>query len=135
MTAAWHHHLVRLMMTLDPLVHDTFNLPLGDTGDVEGHSVIRTENGGYWYADDVSGDDHVSDAHAEIVRRVNDYPRLVEREKLCATINEAEKLALLRALQEIRDEVGLFGDGVSPKQIVDAVRRLKANRQGSGTAA
>ena len=71
------HRLVRLMMTLDPLVHDTFNSPLGNTGDVEGHSVIRTENGGYWYADDVSGDDHVAEAHAEIVRRVNVYPQLI----------------------------------------------------------
>lgn len=115
------------MLTLEPLVHDTFNTPLGDTGDHEGHSVIRTENGGFWYADDVSGCDHVVKAHAEIVRRVNDYPRLVEREKLCPTIDQAEKLALIRALQEIRDEVGLFGDGVSPKQIVDAVRKLKAN--------
>ena len=77
MPAAWHHRFVRLMMTLDPLIHDTFNSPLGDTGDVEGHSVIRTEDGGYWYADDASGDDHVAEAHAEIVRRVNDYPRLV----------------------------------------------------------
>lgn len=127
MPAAWHHRLVRLMMTLDPLVHDTFNTPLGQTGDHEGHSAIRTENGGYWYADEVTDDDHIIEVHAEIVRRVNDYTRLVEREKLCATIDEAEKLALLRALQEIRDEVGLFGDGVSPKQVVDAVRRLKAN--------
>jgi len=53
--------------------------------------------------------------------------RLREREKLCETMDKAEKLALIRALQEIRDEVGLLGDGVSPRQIVDAVRNLKAN--------
>mgnify|MGYP000950012563 CR=1 FL=1 len=70
------------MMTLDPLVHDTFNTPLGQTGEHEGHSVIRTENGGYWYADDVSGDDHVAEAHAEIVRRVNLFPKLIEAVKL-----------------------------------------------------
>ena len=52
--------------------------PRGESGDCEGHSVIRAENGGCWYADDVSGDDYVSDAHAEIVRRVNTYPQLVE---------------------------------------------------------
>jgi hypothetical protein len=53
--------------------------------------------------------------------------RLREREKLCETMDKAEKLALIRSLQEIRDEVGLIGDGVSPRQIVEAVRNLKAN--------
>jgi hypothetical protein len=53
--------------------------------------------------------------------------RYCEREKLCETMDQAEKLALIRALQEIRDEVGLLGDGVSPRQIVDAVRKMKAN--------
>ncbi len=65
------------MMTLDPLIHDTFNIPIGTIGDFEKHSVIRTENGGYYYADDVSEDDHIAEAHAEIVRRVNAYPELV----------------------------------------------------------
>ena len=46
---------------------------------------------------------------------------------MCETMDQAEKLALIRALQEIRDEVGLLGDGVSPKQIVEAVRSMKAN--------
>lgn len=55
--------------------------------------------------------------------------RYREREKLCQTMDQAEKLALIRALQEIRDEVGLLGDGVSPRQIVDAVRRMKANNE------
>jgi len=53
--------------------------------------------------------------------------RLKEREKLCETMDEAEKLALLRALQEIRDEVGLIGDGVSPRQIVEAVKSRLSN--------
>lgn len=65
------------MMTLETLIHDTFNTPLGQTGDYEGHSVIRTENGGYWYADDVTDDDHILEVHAEIVRRVNVYPQLI----------------------------------------------------------
>lgn len=56
---------------------------------------------------------------------------LRQREKLCETMDKAEKLALIRALQEIRDEVGLFGDGVSPRQIVEAVRNLKANNTSS----
>jgi hypothetical protein len=51
--------------------------------------------------------------------------RLREREKLCETIDKAEKLALIRALQEIRDELGLLGDGISPRQIVEAVRSLR----------
>lgn len=75
-------------MTLDPLVHDLFNSPLGDTGDVEGHSVIRTENGGYWYADEVTDDDHIHEVHAEIVKRVNHYPKLVEALQNLLTVSE-----------------------------------------------
>lgn len=63
----------------------------------------------------------------EVKKLQREVARLKEREKLCETMDEAEKLALIRALQEIRDEVGLLGDGVSPRQIVDAVRSLKAN--------
>jgi hypothetical protein len=47
--------------------------------------------------------------------------RLQEREKKCPTIDDAEKIALVRALQEIRDAIGLIGD-VSPRQIVDVVK-------------
>jgi len=50
--------------------------------------------------------------------------RLLEREKMCETMDKAEKLALIRALQEIRDAVGLLGDGVSPREIVAAVISL-----------
>jgi len=50
--------------------------------------------------------------------------RYRERERLCETLDQAEKLALIRALQEIRDAVGLLGDGVSPRDIVAAVRAL-----------
>lgn len=57
----------------------------------------------------------------------SEVARLREREKLCETMDKAEKLALIRALQEIRDEVGLFGDGVSPRQIVEAVRSRMSN--------
>jgi hypothetical protein len=53
--------------------------------------------------------------------------RLRERERLCETMDKAEKLALIRALQEIRDEVGLIGDGVSPRQIVEAVKIRLSN--------
>ena len=80
------------MMTLDPLIHETFNSPLGDSGDVEGHSVIRTENGGCWYADDLGGDDHVAEAHAEIVRRVNLFPELLDALQQCeAAMNTAKE--------------------------------------------
>jgi len=71
------------MMTLEPLIHDTFNTPLGQTGDHESHSVIRTENGGYWYADEVTDDDHILEVHAEIVRRVNAYPQLIAALQEC----------------------------------------------------
>ncbi len=64
----------------------------------------------------------------EISQLRSELNRYREREKICETIDQAEKLALIRALQEIRDEVGLIGDGVSPRQIVDAVRKLSANK-------
>lgn len=63
----------------------------------------------------------------EVKKLQQENARLKEREKLCETMDEAEKLALLRALQEIRDEVGLFGDGVSPRQIVEAVKSRLSN--------
>lgn len=55
--------------------------------------------------------------------------RLQEREKKCGTMDQAEKIALIRALQEIRDAIGMFGD-VSPHQIVDAVKIRFENDQG-----
>lgn len=64
---------------IETLIHETFNTPLGETGDYEGHSVIRTVNGGWWYADEVDPPDEVVEQHAEIVHRVNSYPAL-ERE-------------------------------------------------------
>jgi hypothetical protein len=63
---------------MEKLVHETFNTPLGETGDYEGHSVIRTENGGWWYADEIDPHDVVVEHHAEIVRRVNHYPEVVQ---------------------------------------------------------
>lgn len=54
--------------------------------------------------------------------------RLQEREKKCPTMDDAEKIALVRALQEIRDAIGLFEDA-SPKQIVDSVKSHFQNRK------
>lgn len=51
-----------------PLVHDIFNTPLGDTGDNEGHSVIRTDNGGVWYADCTDPSDDVLAGHARLIQ-------------------------------------------------------------------
>lgn len=51
--------------------------------------------------------------------------RLKEREKIVPTVDEAQKFALIRALQEIRDAVGLLGDGVSPREIVEAAAKLE----------
>lgn len=62
---------------IEPLVHETFNSELGDTGDYEGHSIIRTENGGIWYAELINPDDDYVEDHAEIVRRVNAFPSLL----------------------------------------------------------
>jgi len=56
---------------------------------------------------------------------LKELEQLRERERLCESVDKAEKLALIRALQEIRDEIGLIGDGVSPAQIVAAVRAYK----------
>lgn len=69
-------------MHLETLIHETFNTPLGDSGDFEGHSVIRTENGGVWYADSIDPDDDHCEEHAEIVRRVNAYPEVVRALKI-----------------------------------------------------
>jgi hypothetical protein len=77
--------------TLEALVHETFPSPLGDTGDFEGHSVIRTENGGVWYADYINPDDGVEQDHAEIVRRVNAFPALLSTiQSLRTKLDEAK---------------------------------------------
>jgi len=65
--------------------------------------------------------------HRDQLERENE--RLLEREKMCETMDKAEKLALIRALQEIRDAVGLLGDGVSPREIVAAVISLSNVRK------
>ena len=53
--------------------------------------------------------------------------RLQEREKMCPTLDDAEKVALVRALQEIRDAAGMIGD-VSPRKIVETVRLRFENK-------
>lgn len=70
----------------------------------------------------------------EVKKLQRENARLKEREKLCETMDQAEKLALIRALQEICDEVGLFGDGVSPRQIVEAVKSRLSNDSSADTA-
>lgn len=53
-----------------------------------------------------------------------DYCRqLEERERRCPTMLGSEARALLRALQEIAEEVGLSGDN-SPRETVAAVRKM-----------
>jgi len=69
----------------------------------------------------------LSEKQRKELKRENE--RLCERERICGTIDASEKLALIRALQEIRDTVGLLGDGVSPREIVTAVKSL-ANSKG-----
>lgn len=74
---------------IEPLVHETFNSELGDTGDYEGHSIIRTENGGIWYAELINPDDDYVEDHAEIVRRVNAFPSLLHAAEQMAKVVEA----------------------------------------------
>jgi hypothetical protein len=57
----------------------------------------------------------------ELITVTAERDDLKQRESTCETMDKAEKLALIRALQEIRDAVGPLGDGVSPRQIVEAV--------------
>lgn len=53
---------------------------------------------------------------------LNEY---ADREKKCATMDEAEKFALVRALQEIGNIVGFLGAEHSPKELVEMVGELK----------
>jgi hypothetical protein len=78
-------------------------------------------------------------AHRNALRKLcmeleAELARLREREKLCPTLDEARKIALIRALQEVRDVVGLLGDGVSPKEIVAAVHALRAQFESAEAA-
>lgn len=93
---------------LPTLVHDTFNSPLGDSGDYEGHSVIRTQSGGVWYADSIDPDDEHCEDHAEIVRRVNEYPAL--RQSLTEALKVAgEALAFIECEARTDDACGYHG--------------------------
>lgn len=49
---------------------------------------------------------------------------LRHRVKWCETSDEAEKMALIRALQEISQAVGISATKFSPEQIVDAVKGM-----------
>ena len=42
----------------------------------------------------------------------------------CETVDEAQKMALIRAIQEIAQAIGLSPVNATPHQIVDAVRAL-----------
>lgn len=55
-----------------------------------------------------------------------EYKKLQERERHCPTMDEAEKVALLKALQEIAEAVGLNPMIHSPRQTVEAVKSLVA---------
>lgn len=49
---------------------------------------------------------------------------LRHRVKWCETADEAEKMAFIRALQEIARAVGISAAKSSPEQIVEAVKRV-----------
>ena len=54
--------------------------------------------------------------------------RLKERETVCPTLLEAQARALVKALQHIRDELGMDIDS-TPAQIVDAVADTRTTLQ------
>lgn len=68
-----------------------------------------------------------SDFVREYDKLAEELARYREREKHCATMDKAEKLALIHAMQEIGDVVCLSGLASSPAQIVAAVKNLHAN--------
>ena len=61
--------------------------------------------------------------HSRYVEAADELDRLRDREKHCPTMDEAEKVALLRALQEIANLVGLTVEN-SPRETVEAVKKL-----------
>lgn len=51
---------------------------------------------------------------------------LTEREKICETVDQAQKYALVKAMQEICDVLGISRTDSSPSDIVNNVRNLHA---------
>jgi len=56
--------------TLEPWIVETFNTSFADTGDVDGHIILRTPNGGKYIAEAVDPDDedeanfrHIAELH------------------------------------------------------------------------
>ena len=60
--------------------------------------------------------------------------RLKQRERMCATMDQAEKIALVRALQECAEALGL-GNNPTPADLVKAVTALGNNKAYTGGAA
>lgn len=56
---------------------------------------------------------------------LEELKRLRARERACATMDEAEKIALVRALQECCAALGMH-DMTTPSELVRAVRELAA---------
>ena len=59
--------------------------------------------------------------------------KLREREKACATIGEAQKVALVRAFQECCDALGIDRMRTSPADLVREVTRLGSVRPATGS--
>jgi hypothetical protein len=60
--------------------------------------------------------------------------RLKQREHICETMDQAEKIALVRALQECAEALGL-GNNPTPADVVKAVTALGNNKAYTGGAA
>lgn len=99
------------------LVHELFNSSLGETGEQEGHSVIRTEDGGEWYADLVNPTDEQVEAHEKIVRAVNSHDALVE----------ALKFVKANAIFPLGMAKGITG--TDPWDIVDEALKLAEGKE------
>lgn len=99
--------------------------PVGSTG-----LVARLRHPQAWcdgHADELNAMREAADRIEELETAIEsikaELASLRERQRLCLTMDEAEKLALIRALQEIRDAIGMVGgDKLSPKDIVEGVR-------------
>lgn len=61
------------------------------------------------------------------VSHASELEVLRHRVRWCETADESEKMALIRALQEIAEAVGLSPTEASPRQTVEAVRLMANN--------
>ena len=64
--------------------------------------------------------------YLDLGKHSDDYDRLAYRERKCESMDEAEKFALVRAIQEIAHSLGMTDEN-SPREIVERVKLLSEN--------